>query len=160
MFADLLMTVVFGWGKTNIQQEFRNEEMNALKADQLDTMRNDPTTAIFDHQVSSAERFKHVDNEMFMNGSQGSDSHSPLMVYIRSRSAAKQRNYERSKEHFKKKQSWTEQEYKEYNKQQWGNQKQWKGYVDGTVDYLMKLPPLASIRPPLVRVIRQGKKFF
>ena len=54
-------------------------------------MRNDPTSAIFDYQVSSAERFK--------NGSQDSDSHSPLMVYIRSRSAARQRNFERPKEH-------------------------------------------------------------
>ena len=75
-----------------------------MKDDQLETMRNDPTTAIFDYQVSSAERFKRVNNEMFMNGSQDSDSHSPLMVYIRSRSATKQRNFERSKEYFKKKQ--------------------------------------------------------
>ena len=108
-FSDV-MTFVCGWGKTNIQQDFRKEEMDAMKDDQLDTMRNDPTTAIFDYQVSSAERFKHVNNEMFMNGSQDSDSHSPLMVYIRSRSATKQRNFERSKEYFKKKQSWTQQE--------------------------------------------------
>ena len=76
--------------------------------------------------------FKHVNNEMFMNGSQDSDSHSPLMVYIRSRSATKQRNFERSKEYFKKKRPWTQQGYKEYNKQQWGNQKQWKDYGDST----------------------------
>ena len=62
--------------------------MNAMKDEQLKAMRNDPTSAIFDYQVS--ERFKHVNNEMFMNGSQDSDSHSPLMVYIRSRSAARQ----------------------------------------------------------------------
>ena len=75
-FPDVMMTFVFGWGKTNIQQVFRKEEMNAMKDDQLETTRNDPTTAIFDYQVSSAERFKHVNNEMFMNGSQDSHSHS------------------------------------------------------------------------------------
>ena len=69
---------------------------------------------------------------MFMNGSQDSDSHSPLMVYTRSRSAARQRNFERPKEHLKKKQSWTQQEYKDYNKQYWGNPKQWKDYGDST----------------------------
>ena len=121
---DVMMTFVFGWGKTNIQQVFRKEEMNAKSDEQLEAMRNDPTSAIFDYQVSSAERFKHVNNDMFMNGSQDSDSHSPLMVYIRSRSAARQRNFERSKEHQKKKQSWTQQEYKDYNKQCWGNPKQ------------------------------------
>ena len=131
-FPDVMMTFVFGWGKTNIQQDFRKEEMDAMKDDQLEAMRNDPTTAIFDYQVSSAERFKHVNNEMFMNGSQDSDSHSPLMVYIRSRSATKQRNFERSKEYFKKKQPWTQQEYKKYNRQQWGNQKQWKDCSDST----------------------------
>ena len=66
-FPDVMMTFVFGWGK--IQQDFRKEEMDAMKYDQLETMRNDPTTAIFDYQVSSAERFKHVNNEVFMNGS-------------------------------------------------------------------------------------------
>ena len=66
--------------------------MNAMRDEQLEAMRNDPTSAIFDYQVSSAERFKHVNDDMFMNGSQDSDSHSPLMVYIRSRSAARQRN--------------------------------------------------------------------
>ena len=39
-----------------------------MQNDQLDTMRNDPTTAIFDYQVASAERFKDVNNEMFMKG--------------------------------------------------------------------------------------------
>ena len=95
---------------------------------------------------------------MFMNGSQDSDSRSPLMVYIRSRSAARRRNFERAKEHLKK----TQQEYKEYNKQNWTNPKQWKDYGDltwsdetmavnptaaagGTANYLMKQPPLARI---------------
>ena len=121
-FSDVMMT-------TNIQQVFRKEEMNAKSDEQLEAMRNDPTSAIFDYQVSCAEHFKHV-SDMFMNGSQDSGSHSPLMVYIRSRSAARQRNFERSKEHLKKKQSWTPQEYKDHNKQYWGNPQQWKDYGD------------------------------
>ena len=62
--------------------------MRRLDDEQLEAMRNDPTSAIFDYQVSSAERFKHVNNDMFMIGSQDSNSHSPLIVYIRSKSAA------------------------------------------------------------------------
>ena len=129
-FPDVMMMFVFGWGKTNIQQAFRQEEMNGVDDEQLELMRNDPTKAIFDYQVSSAERYKRVNNDMFMNGSQDSDSHSPLMVYIRSKSATRQRNFERSQEYLKKKQAWTAQEYKDYNKQ-WG-QKQWKDYSAST----------------------------
>ena len=112
-FPDVMMTFVFGWGKTNIQQAFRKDEMNGMDDEQLEFMRNHPTKAIFDYQVSSAERFKHVNNDMFMNGSQDSDSHSPLMVYIRSKSATRQRSSERYQEYIKKKQSWTLQEYKD-----------------------------------------------
>ena len=101
-FPDVMMTFVFGWGKTNIQQAFRKEEMNGIDDEQLELMRNDPTKAIFDYQVSSAERYKHVNNDMFMNGSQDSDSHSPLMVYIRSKSATKQRSSGRYQEYMKK----------------------------------------------------------
>ena len=130
-FPDVMMTFVFGWGKTNIQQAFRKDEMNGMEHEQLEHMRNDPTKAIFDYQVSSAERFKHVNNDMFMNGSQDSDSHSPLMVYIRSKSATRQRNSERYQEYLKKKQAWTPQKYKDYTKQ-WGHQKQWKDYSTST----------------------------
>ena len=137
-FPDVMMTFVFGWGKTNIQQAFRKDEMNGMDDEQLELMRNDPTKAIFDYQVSSAGRFEHVNNDMFMNGSQDSDSHSPLMVYKRSKSATRQRNSERYQEYIKKKQAWTPQEYKDYNKQ-WGHQKQWKDYSTSTwndyVDY-------------------------
>ena len=125
-FPDVMMTIVFGWGKTNIQQDFRKIEMNNMDDEQLEFMRNHPNKAIFDYQVS-AERYKHVNNEMFMNGSQDSDSHSPLMVYIRSRSATSKRSSERCQDYVKKRQSWTTQEYKDYNKQ-WGYQKQWKDY--------------------------------
>ena len=110
-FPDVMMTFVFGWGKTNIEQVFRKDEMNGMDDEQMEAMRNDPTKAIFDYQVSSAERFKHVNNDMFMNGSQDSDSHSPLMVYIRSKSATRQRNFERSQEYLKKKQACQEDSY-------------------------------------------------
>ena len=107
-FPDVMMTIVFGWGKTNIQQDFRKDEMNGMDDEQLEFMRSH----MFDYQVSSAERYKHVNNEMFMNGSQDSDSHSPLMVYIRSKSATSKRSSERHQEYIKKKQSsWTPQEY-------------------------------------------------
>ena len=131
-FPDVMMTMVFGWGKTKIQQDFRKDEMNCMDDEQLEFMRNHPTKAIFDYQVSSAERYKHVNNEMFMNGSQDSDSHSPFMVYIRSKSATSKRSSERYQDYIKKKQSsWITQEYKDYNKQ-WGHQKQWKDYSTST----------------------------
>ena len=53
------------------------------------------------------------------------------MVYIRSKSATRQRSSERYQEYIKKKQAWTLQEYKDYNKQ-WGHQKQWKDYSNST----------------------------
>ena len=106
--------------------------MNGMDDEQLEFMRNHPTKAIFHYQVSSAERYLHVNNEMFMNGSQDSDSHSPLMVYIRSKSATSKRSSERYQEYIKKKQSsWTPQEYKDYSKQR-GHQKQWKDYSTST----------------------------
>ena len=37
-FPDVMMTFVFGWGKTNIQQVFRKEEMNAKSDEQLEAM--------------------------------------------------------------------------------------------------------------------------
>ena len=41
--------------------------MNAMRDEQLKAMRNDPMSAIFGYQVSP-ERFKHVNNDMFMSG--------------------------------------------------------------------------------------------
>ena len=38
--------------------------MNAKSDEQLEAMRNDPTSAIFDYQVSSAERFKRVNKDI------------------------------------------------------------------------------------------------
>ena len=121
-FPDVMMTFVFRWGKTNIQQAFR-KNWNLCGTIQ-------PRPYLITRS-QSAECFKHVNNDMFMNGSQDSDSHSPLMVYIRSKSATRQRSSERYQEYIKKKQAWTPQEYKDYNKQ-WGHQKQWKDYNNST----------------------------
>ena len=120
-------------GKTKVQQDFRKIEMNSMDDEQLEFMRNHPNKAISNYQVSSAERYKHVNNdEMFMNGSRNSDSHSPLMVYIRSKSATSKRSSERYQDYVKMRQSsWTTQEHKDYNKQ-WGYQKQWKDYSTST----------------------------
>ena len=52
-------------------------------------------------------------------------------MYIRSKSATSKRSAERYQEYIKKKQVWTPQEYKGYNKQ-WGRQKQWKDYSNST----------------------------
>ena len=46
-FPDVMMTFVFGWGKTNIQQAFRKDEMNGMDDEQLEFMQNHPTKAIF-----------------------------------------------------------------------------------------------------------------
>ena len=62
-FPDVMMTFVFGWGKTNMQQAFRKDEMNGMDDEKLEFMQNHPTKAIFDYQVSSAVRFKRVNNE-------------------------------------------------------------------------------------------------
>ena len=40
-FPDVMMTFALGWGKTNIQQVFRKEDMNAKSDEQLEAMRND-----------------------------------------------------------------------------------------------------------------------
>ena len=38
---------------------------------------------ISDHKVASAERDKRINNEMLMLGQCDSDSHTPLLVYVR-----------------------------------------------------------------------------
>ena len=145
-FPDVMMTFVFGWGKTNIQQAFRKDEMNGMEDEQLELMRNDPTKAIFDYQVSSAERFKHVNNDMFMNGSQDS-------VPSWFTSAANLQPGNATLRDIKKKQAWTPQEYKDYNKQ-WGNQKQWKDYSTST----WKLWQPIRQQSPMVSSIRLTMK--
>ena len=105
-------------------------------------MRNDPTKAIFDYEVSSAERFKHVNNDMFMNGSQDSDSHSPFMVYIRSKSPQEYRTTTSSGDIRSSGRTMATRpgmimETMAVNL---------TAAVGGTADHLMKQPPLALIR--------------
>ena len=53
----------------------------------MDSMIADVDKVISDHKVTSAERYKHINNEMLMLGPCDSDSHTPLLVYIRSLAA-------------------------------------------------------------------------
>ena len=53
-FPDVMMTFVW-MGQNEYPAVFRKEEMNAMRDEQLEGMRNDPTSAIFDYQVLSAE---------------------------------------------------------------------------------------------------------
>ena len=39
-FPDVMMTIVFRWGKTNIQQDFRKDETNGMDDEQLEFTRN------------------------------------------------------------------------------------------------------------------------
>ena len=92
------MTFVFGWGKTDTQQQFRKSEIECWTEAQLTSMQDDFEKVIADYQVSSNERIKHITNEMLMLGHSDSDSHSPLMVYIQ---ANRERNDTRTKEFLK-----------------------------------------------------------
>ena len=83
-FPDCMMTFVFSWGKTDIQQEFRQSETAKLDQDTMDSMIEDVDKVISDYKVTSAERYKRINNEMLMLGPCDSDSHTPLLVYVRS----------------------------------------------------------------------------
>ena len=96
---------------------------------------------------------------MFMNGSQDSDSHSPLMVYIRSRSAARQRNFARSKQTSRRSNPGLSKSTKGTTSSTGAIQGNGQTMImetmavnptaadGGTADHLMKQPPLALIRP-------------
>ena len=126
-FPDCMTTFVFGWGKTDIRQQFRKSEIEYLTEAQLTSMQDDFEKVIADYQVSSNQRIKHITNEMLMLGHSGSDSHSPLMVYIQSRAANRERNYSRTKEFLKTKKQETA--WKPWNQYSYGNQG-WKHYSD------------------------------
>ena len=53
------MTFVFGWGNTDIQQQFRKSEIEYLTEAQVAATQDDPEKVI-DYQVSSNERMKHI----------------------------------------------------------------------------------------------------
>ena len=72
-----MMTFVFSWGKTNIQEEFRQSEIDKLDQETMDSMIADVDKVISDYKVTSAERYKRINNEMLMLGQCDSDSHTP-----------------------------------------------------------------------------------
>ena len=78
-FPDYMTTIVFGWGKTEIQNRFRRSEIESMTDEEKKTMQVKTSLIIPDYQATSAERFKHITNEMFLNGPCDADSHSPLM---------------------------------------------------------------------------------
>ena len=114
-FPDCMMTFVFSWGRTDIQQEFRQFEIAKLDQDTMDSMIEDVDKAISDYKVTSAERYKHINNEMLMLGPCDSDSHTPLLVYIRSLAADQERNYHRKKEYNQNKKKENETAWKPWN---------------------------------------------
>ena len=91
-FPDCRVTFVFSWGKTNIQQKFRQFEIANLDQDTMDSMIEDVDKVISDYKVTSAERYKHISNETLMLGPCDSDSHTPLLVYIRILAADQAKN--------------------------------------------------------------------
>ena len=62
-FPDCMMTFVFGWGKTDIQEEFRRAEIANMTDEQMQATRDNIELSIADYQVSSAERFKRFNNK-------------------------------------------------------------------------------------------------
>ena len=116
--------MVFGCGKTDIQQQFRKSEKECLTEAQL---QSDFEKVIANYQVSSNERIKHITNKMLMLGHSDFDSHSPLMVYIQSRAANRERNYNWTKEYIKGKTQETS--WKPWNQYSYGNQG-WIHYSD------------------------------
>ena len=64
----------------------------------MDSMIEDVDKVISDCKVTSVERYKHINNEMLMRGQCDSDSHTPLLLYVRSLAADQERNLHRKKE--------------------------------------------------------------
>ena len=122
--------------ETDIQPEFRQFEIAKLDQDTMDSMIEDVEKVISDYKVTSAERHKHINNEMLMLGPCDSDSHTPLLVYIHSLAADQERNYHRKKEHNQNKKKENETAWKPWNQsyqQGWkssGYQK-WENYGGG-----------------------------
>ena len=75
--SDCMMTFAFGWGKTDIQNRFRRSEIESMTDEEKKTMQDKTSLIISDYQVTSTKRFKHITNEMFLNGPCDADSHSP-----------------------------------------------------------------------------------
>ena len=80
-FPDAMMTFEFGWGKADIQQQFRKSEIEYLTESQLTSMQGAFEKVIADYQVSSNERIKRITYEMLMLGHSDSDSHRLLSLH-------------------------------------------------------------------------------
>ena len=128
-FPDCMMTFVFGWGKTDIQNAHRKEEEQGMTKSHYAAMLNDPEAVVSDYLVTSSERFKRISNLMFMIGSQDSESHVPLFVYIRSCAENKKRNHQRYKELVQRKKK-EEKNERGTSSQSWSQSKQqgWKDF--------------------------------
>ena len=49
-FPDCMMTFVFGWGKTDIQEEYRRQEMEKMSHKDKCELQDDPRKSIADYQ--------------------------------------------------------------------------------------------------------------
>ena len=99
-------------------------------------MTDDVDKAISDYKVTSAERYKRINNEMLMLGQCDSDSHTPLLVYVRSLSAGQERKLSRKKEFLQNKKKEKEIAWKSWDqsyKQGWkrSGYQGWEDYGGG-----------------------------
>ena len=103
---------------------------------ELQTIIEDVDKAISDYKVTSAERYKNINNEMLMLGQCDSVSHTPLLVYARSLAADQERNLHRKKEFIQNKKKEKETTWKSWDqsyKQGWKHSgyQGWEGYGGG-----------------------------
>ena len=118
-FPDCVMTFVFSLGRD--PREFRQSEIAKLDQE-MGSMIEDVDKVISDYKVTSAERYKHINNETLMLGQCDSDSHTPLLVYVRSLAADQERNLHRKKEFIQNKKKEKETAWKSWDqsyKQGW-----------------------------------------
>ena len=108
-------------------------EIAKLDQDTMDSMIEDVDKVISDYKVASAVRYKRINNEMLMLGPCDSDSHTPLLVYVRSLAADQERNLHRKKEYIQNKKKEKETAWKPWDQ---SYQQGWKssGY-QGWEDY-------------------------
>ena len=128
-FPDCMVTYVFHWGRTYHQDANKQEEERKMSKRDLDDAKEDKTFALPDYKVMSAEKIKHITNEMLMNGRKDQDSHSPLLVHLRSISEEKKRNEARAARHQRRKYNApsSSSQSKSYNK---ATMKEWQDWSD------------------------------
>ena len=132
-FPDCMMTFVFGWGRTDIQRKYRSMDIEKMDDEQFNAAKLDPEAAVSDYEVTSAERSKHFTNEMLMVGQNDQESHIPLLVYIRSSAATRERNTQRRYDFVQNKKREEKEQKKEARWSSWGQsgQQGWKDYSHG-----------------------------